>query len=434
MEKLVENKLINGVSPEAFETSLKEVPEWLWQLKKYSWETFNNLSENNKREKFRDVIESLEIENKELVNEFKVPSNYDEFKNYWGNLDASFSFGGISQLSGELSKKGVILKSLKSALFENEDLVKPYLVKSNLTSRDSRFTALAEAMWTDGVFLYVPKDVEVSLPVHLLKWTDKGNTQNYYKTLVIADVGSKLLLIDEYDSENTDDFFMVDGINEIHVKDSASVRYLHLQNFDYNAFNFSLQRTVVGKDATLKLLSVSIGSQFSYENIRSYMEQPGGKAQLLGLVIGDDEQVFQHETLQYHPRPSATSNLHFEVMLKGKSESAHNGFVQIEKPAPLSDSHQLIRNLLLSRNAKAEAIPNLEILADDVKCSHGVSLGPVNPEELFYLMSRGFDQEQAENLIIEGTVENVIHKIEDEELEEKIRDFVLKNLQKRGSK
>ena len=179
------------------------------------------------------------------------------------------------------------------------------------------------------------------------------------------------------------------------------------------------------------------------------MEQSGSFAELLGLVVADDEQVFQHETLQYHPEPAAVSDLHFEVMLKGKAESAHNGFVHIEKKAQQSDAKQLIKNLLLSRKAKAESIPNLEILADDVKCAHGVSLGPVSPEELFYLESRGFDKEQAENFIIEGNIERVINKLEanieeqdnDDEIvseeeffEEKInlahrvRDFVLKNL------
>jgi len=264
-------------------------------------------------------------------------------------------------------------------------------------------------------------------------------------------------LIDELSSAGTDDFFMVNGINEIHVKDNAKVTYLHLQNFDYNAFNFSLQKAVLGKDAELRLLSVSMGSQFSYENIRANMDKPGANAELLGLVIGDDEQVFQHETLQYHPQPSASSDLHFEVMLKGKSESSHNGFVQIEKLAQKSDARQLIKNLLLSRKAKAEAIPNLEILADDVKCAHGVSLGPVSFEELFYLMSRGFNKEEAENFIIEGNIERVISKIEkieltddeddseDAEISEefegssdslgaRVRDFVLNNLEKRGSK
>ncbi len=455
MDNLVDNKLTKGVSQETFEAVLKNQPEWLKEHKRNAWETFNNLSDDKgRREKFRDVIDSLEIENKTFKNELTFPADINEFRSHWGELDGGFTFNGKDNfLNEELAKKGVLLKSLKAALTENEELVKPYLTKSNLTSRDSRFTALAEALWEDGIFVYVPKDVDAALPIHLLKWTGKGGHQSYYKTLVIVETGSKLLLIDEYSSDNTDDFFMVDGINEIHVKESALVTCLHLQNFDYNGFNFSLQKAVVGKNAELRLLSVSMGAQFSYENIRTNMEQPGSNAELLGLVIGDDEQVFQHETLQYHPQPSCVSDLHFEVMLKGKSESAHNGFVQIEKLAQKSDARQLIKNLLLSRKAKAEAIPNLEILADDVKCAHGVSLGPVSSEELFYLMSRGFNQEQAENFIIEGNIERVISKIQKNEEEDddeeqietdgfaepdtlasRIRDFVLKNLEKRGKK
>lgn len=413
--------LEKGVSEKAFETVLANTPEWLKQTKKNAWETYNNLSSDNKilrREKFRDVIDSLELENIPVKSGFGSADNLDSLRSFWGNLSASVSLNSDKDLvSDEFNKSGVILKSLKKALVENEELVKPYLTTSLLTSKDSRFTALAEAMWEDGVFLYVPKDTALNLPLHVLKFIVEGNTQNYYKNLIVVETGSNVIVIDEYNSK-TEDFFLSNGINDIRVKDNATLVYMHLQNYDYNGFGFALQRTSLGKDATLRSLSLSMGSQFSYQNIRSYMEEQGSKSEILGLVIGSKEQVFQHETLQYHPIPNANSDLHFEVMLKDKSESAHNGFVQIEKVAQLSEAHQLIRNLLLSRNAKAEAIPNLEILADDVKCSHGVSLGPVNNEELFYLTSRGFTQDEAQNLIIQGNIENIINQLIDIQVEE----------------
>ena len=436
--------LEKGVSEKIFQAVLAKQPEWLKLVKSNAWETFSNLSvDPTRREKFKDVIDSLDIESKYFKNTLALPSDFK--LEQWGELSGSISLNSDKNfLNEELAKKGVLLKSLKSALTENEDLVKPYLTKSNLTSKDSRFTALAEALWEDGIFFYVPKDVEVTLPIHFLKYATEGNSQSYYKTLVVVENGSKVTIIDEFNSKNTEDFFLVNGVNEIHVKDNANVTYIHLQNFDYNAFNFSLQKGVLGKDSKLQLLSLSLGSQFSYENIRTYMES-GSDAEILGLVVGSKEQVFQHETLQYHAVPSANSDLHFEVMLKDSAESAHNGFVQIEKVAQKSSAHQLIRNLLLSRNAKAEAIPNLEILADDVKCSHGVSLGPVSSEELFYLNSRGFSQEEAENFIIEGNIEKVINKLvdtdqdEDDEVEEdmfvetttlatRVRDYILSNL------
>lgn len=413
--------LEKGVSEKAFESVLANTPEWLKQTKKNAWETYNNLSNDNKvlrREKFRDVIDSLELENIPVKSGFGSADNLDSLRSFWGNLSASVSLNSDQDLvTDEFSKSGVILKSLKKALVENEELVKPYLTTSLLTSKDSRFTALAEAMWEDGVFLYIPKDTALNLPLHVLKFIVEGNTQNYYKNLIVVEDGSNVIVIDEYNSK-TEEFFLSNGINDIRVKDNATLVYMHLQNYDYNGFGFALQRTSLGKDATLRSLSLSIGSQFSYQNIRSYMEEQGSKSEILGLVIGNKEQVFQHETLQYHPIPNANSDLHFEVMLKDKSESAHNGFVQIEKVAQLSEAHQLIRNLLLSRNAKAEAIPNLEILADDVKCSHGVSLGPVNNEELFYLTSRGFTQDEAQNLIIQGNIENIINQLIDIQVEE----------------
>lgn len=413
--------LEKGISEKAFEAVLANTPEWLKQTKQNAWETYNNLTKDNKvqrREKFRDVIDSLELENIPSKSGFGSAEDLETLRAVWGNLSASVSLNSDQDLvSEEFSKSGIILKSLKKALVENEELVKPYLNTSLLTSKDSRFTALAEAMWQDGIFLYVPKDTALNLPLHLLKYIVDGNTQNYYKNLIVVESGSNVIVIDEYNSK-TEEFFLSNGLNDIRVKDSATLVYMHLQNYDYNGFGFSLQRASIGKDATLRTLSLSIGSQFSYQNIRSYMESEGSKSEILGLVIGNEEQVFQHETLQYHPVENASSDLHFEVMLKDKAESAHNGFVQIEKTAQQSNAHQLIRNLLLSRNAKAEAIPNLEILADDVKCSHGVSLGPVNYEELFYLMSRGFTQEESENLIIQGNIENIINQLIDIEIED----------------
>jgi len=427
-------KNITGVSPDLFTDRLQEIPDWLWENKKNAWSVFTNLTASlGRKEKFNEVIESLELERISAESAFSLPEN--DSVAVWGEISGNYVFGSVEpSLDPVLAQKGVIFKSLKKALTENEELVRPYLTKSRLTSRDSRFTALAEAMWTDGVLLYVPANLDVSLPLHLLKQINQGNSQNYYKTLVIVDSGSNLSLLDEYESvQNSADFFLVSGINELHIKDNAKVTYTHLQNFSENAFNFSLQKMFLGSGATLKSLTVSMGSQFSYENIRTYQEKSHSSAELLGLVLGESEQVFQHETLQYHPAAAAHSDLHFEIMVKDRSESSFNGFVEIEKAAIQTDAHQLCRNLILNRNAKAEAVPNLEILADDVKCSHGVTIGPVNPEEIFYLMARGFSQSEAENLLIEGNVENVVKAIESEELSEKIRDYVLNNLKRRGN-
>ena len=215
MNNLLEN--INGISDKTLELVLKNTPEWLKEHKSNAWSIF--LAQSNdplRKEKFKDVIESLEIENRPFTSGFSEKKDLDS--NYWGDLSGSFSLNGKTNLNEDLAKKGVILKSLKSALVENEALVKPYLLKSNLTAKDSRFTALAEAMWTDGVLLYVPKDTDVSVPIQLLKNVGLGNTQSYYKTLVIVEERSTLTVIDEFVSNKTEDFFLVSGINEIHVK------------------------------------------------------------------------------------------------------------------------------------------------------------------------------------------------------------------------
>lgn len=392
-------------------------PNWLKEKKEFALENFQRLSTS--KEKFKNVIESMEFDTLENKNDFgNIESNWES--------QYKFVFGNSSNIN-----EGIIIKSLKDAINENEELVRPYLSKDIFNATDSRFTFLAEALYQDGVFVYIPKDLQVELPIHLLKSVINGKSQNYYKTLIVVEKGSKLTIIDEYKSKDTKDFYLVSGINDIYLKDNAQLDYIHLQNFDYNAFNFSLQRANLGKDSKLNVFSLSLGSQFSYENIRVYSSNPGAKSDILGLVLGNQEQVFQHETLQDHLSGNSESNLHFEVILNDKAESAHNGFVHIEKQALQTSAHQLIKNLLLSRKAKAEAIPNLEILADDVSCSHGVSLGPVNTEELFYLMSRGFSIKEAEHLIIEGNIENIISKIENKEFSENLRDYILSALQEK---
>ncbi|GIW23172.1 MAG: hypothetical protein KatS3mg068_2179 [Candidatus Sericytochromatia bacterium] len=392
-----------------------EFPDWLKEKKECALENFYNLS-NTPKEKFRDVIESMEFDNLENKNDF------GNIESYWDS-EYKFVFGANDNI-----EDGVIIKSLKEAIYENEELVKPYLNKNIFNSSDSRFTFLAEALYNDGVFIYIPKDIEIKLPIHILKSIVNGKSKNFYKTLIVLEDNSKLTIIDEYKSKNTKDFYLVSGINDIYLKDNAQLDYIHLQNFDYNAFNFSLQRANLSKNSKLNIFSLSLGSQFSYENIRVYSNNTGASSEILGLVLGNKEQVFQHETLQDHLVGNSESKLHFEVILNDKAESSHNGFVRIEKQALQTSAHQLIKNLLLSRKAKAEAIPNLEILADDVSCSHGVSLGPVNTEELFYLMSRGFDIKQAENIIIEGNIENIISKIKNTELAENLRNYILSEI------
>jgi Fe-S cluster assembly protein SufD len=198
---------------------------------------------------------------------------------------------------------------------------------------------------------------------------------------------------------------------ELILAKDAKLRYVQVQDWGRNVWNFMTERAILADDATLNSLQVTLGSKFSKNSIGSHLRGKNSLAEMLGIFFGDGDQFFDHHTWQLHESPYATSDLEFKGALKGSARSVYSGLIKVFEGAQKTDAYQQNRNLVLSRTARADSIPNLEIGANDVRCTHGATISQVEEEHLFYLQARGIERSEAQKLIVEGFFRPVIDRI-----------------------
>ncbi len=314
-------------------------------------------------------------------------------------------------LDEELARKGVILMSLREALKTHPKLLQEYLATEALPPEQGKFEALNAALWTDGILLYVPKGVRLDLPVRISRWVAQAGAAHFSRTLIIAETGSQVSYVDEEISGDLDAPTLVSQAVEVIAKDGAQVQYVSLQRLGKGVFYQASQRTLAYRDSTLDTLNVSMGATTARVDLNAALLGPGANSDMLGLYFGDDSQHFDHNTSQDHQAPNTASDLLYKGALDHSSRSVFRGVIRVHRGAQKTDAYQTNRNLLLSDHARADSLPNLEIEADDVKCSHGATVGQLDEESRFYLMSRGLSREQAERLVVMGFLGEVLSRL-----------------------
>ncbi len=340
------------------------------------------------------------------------------------------SSGVFSHLAGDLASKGVILTDMNTATREHGDLVRRYL-GSQVTPTEGKFQALHSAFWSGGTFLYVPRNTEIEAPVHTLTWSDSAGLAVMPHTLIVLEPGARLLMVDEYLSPEGQSPAMANGVVEIVVGDGAQLDYVALQRWGAYVFAFSTQRASIGRDARLTTMSVVLGSRMTKSWIDSLLKEPGGYAQMIGVMFASGKQRFHHHTLQDHRAPNTTSDLLFKAALTDEARSEYSGLIRVHKDAQKTDAYQANRNLSLSEHARADSMPKLEIEANDVRCTHGATVGPIDEEQVFYLTSRGLPRPIAERMIVEGFFEQVLERIPLEDVRATVRKAVVAKLSER---
>lgn len=308
-----------------------------------------------------------------------------------------------------IREQGVIFTDLRTALREHEALVREHLYTA-VNATQTKYTALNSALWENGTFVYVPKNVEVELPLGAFTTADRGGI-GAGRTLVVVDVNAKLTYLDEYTSDPFDERLFYDAATEIVLKDGAKLRYVSLQNWSRNVVHVNKLRAHLGRDARLESLTVSLGADAARAEVESRMEGPGAESEMLGLYFGDEGQHYNQYTLQHHAAHHAFSDVLFKGALRDDSSAVYSGIIVVDPGAQKTDAYQTNRNLLLDRDANAVSIPQLEIAANDVKCSHGSTTGPVPEDQRFYLMSRGLKPEVAEHVLVTGFLHEVMSRV-----------------------
>ena len=308
----------------------------------------------------------------------------------------------------------VHFESIDAALHDHPEIVEPYL-HALVPSGRTTFTALHAAFRTGGTFVLVPADTKVELPIQALTYLDEEGAAVFPHTLLVVGNGAEVTFIDRYVSPDLDRAFS-DAIVEIHVGDGAHVRYVSIQEWGDGVTHLGIQRATVGRDATLRTLNIGFGASLARAETETVLAAPGGFSEMLGVFFADGDQHFDHRTLQDHVAPSCTSDLLYKGALRDRSRAVYSGWVHVRPDAQKTNAMQTSRNIVLSEHAKADAIPNLEIEANDVRCGHAASVGPVDEDAIFYLTSRGIPRNEAERLIVSGFFQEVLDRVAIEEV------------------
>lgn len=313
-------------------------------------------------------------------------------------------------LSPELYKQGVVFTSLITAERENPELVAK-MVGQTVKPEEGKFAALAGALGQNGVVLYIPKRLHVEQPLNSLLWGPGVNIAHLSHILIWVDEGASVTYIHEAASPDEKGPAMHCGIVEIKVSDSASLRFVELQSWGRHVWNFSHERISVGRNGNLDWIFGAIGSRLTKNFSELDLVGEGATGQMSGFYFTDGNQHLDHDTQQNHLAPHTTSDLLFKGALKGNSRSVWQGMIYVAVGAEKTDGYQANRNLILSPNARADSIPGLEILADDVRCTHGATVGKLEQEPLFYVKTRGIPDKEAERLLVEGFFDPIMQRI-----------------------
>ncbi len=316
---------------------------------------------------------------------------------------------------------GVILTDLETAVQQFPELIEEYLFQSGTPEGLAKFVALHQALATQGLFCYIPDGVKVELPIKTWVEMVQSDGAVFPHLLLIVGQGSELTLIDERrPAADGTTPVLSDEMAEIFLKKGATLRYVHLQRWGPSVTELFIQRALLEQDAQLLNITIGLGGRLTKAEIETVLSGSGARSELLGILFGSGRQHFDFRTLQDHRAQRTFSDLLYKGALTDDAESIYAGLIRITKQAQKSDAYQANRTVLLSDGAKADSIPMLEIEADDVRCTHGVAVGPVDEEQLFYLMSRGLPHLEAEQLIVEGFFDQVFKRIPMEALREQL--------------
>jgi Fe-S cluster assembly protein SufD len=315
-------------------------------------------------------------------------------------------------VSDQLRRRGVIFQSLERAMTEHEELFQKYFMAQPAILGSAKFAALHKALVSSGTFLYVPRGVEIELPVEIFHWLTAENASVFPHLLLVADELAKVTVVECFRSlagRSCSGFAC--GVNDLIAGPGAKVTYVCAQTWGDNVRALQINTTTVDHDASALSLNLHLGGRYSRFESLSRLIGEGARSDLLAVAVATGDQEFDARTLQDHVMPHTASDLLYKNALDGRARCTFGGLIRVEPHAHFTDAYQKVRNLLLSDDAEANSMPGLEILADNVRCTHGATSGQIEEDELFYLRSRGIPLPVAQRLIVTGFLDEVIQRL-----------------------
>jgi Fe-S cluster assembly protein SufD len=325
-----------------------------------------------------------------------------------------------NEVADELTRKGVIFTDLLAACRDHEALVRPNLMTKAVLPHEGKFAALHAALWTYGVFVYVPRGVAVELPMHAVIYNSHDGASMGHVLIVLEEAAEATVLVDYLSKDGQTQSAYI-GATELLVGDAANLKYVGLQDWNRQTFEFSHERARVGRDANLDWVVGTMGGQLVKDYLEIELDGQGAFARMSGMFFADNDQLFDHDTQQNHNAPMSTSDLLFKGAAKDTARTVWQGMIKSLPKMQKIDGFQASRNLVLSDDARMDGIPGLEIEADDVRCTHAATFGTLQEEPVFYMMSRGIPRADAERTIVEGYFDELLNRIPFERVQERLR-------------
>lgn len=406
-----------GFTRDSFETFLqsRDEPAWLHERRAAAWTRFEELPLPSQRDEewMRTDIRLFRLD------KFATPGESSSGNVPQGLLTRGVELGGQvtaldsrphdQRLAEKWRKRGVLFGSLDALVREHGELIRPHLYRAVDGTYD-KFAALQAAMWSGGGLLYVPRGVTIDEPLHMLSVLSSG-ASDFGRALVILEEGAEATLLAETASLGEGAAGLHCGAVELLLAPGARLRYVNLQNWATGVWHFAHHKALVDHDASLQWTIAALGSRLAKVNQHVALVGRGAEAQVNGVMFTEGKQHLSYHTLQHHQAPGCRSDLLYKTALQDVSRTVWRGMIKVDPGAQKTDGYQRNDNLMLSDHARSDSIPGLEILADDVRCTHGSTAGRVDDEQVFYARCRGLTRKEAVRMVVAGFFQQVFDRI-----------------------
>ena len=401
---------------EAFLATRSE-PTWITAARRVAFETYQNLlqvdldPEEFKRVDLRVFNASKFRPTAEPADSTAIATLLSDKTEFGGSIAHVNGQSTFSQVSDEIQSQGVLFGELQTLLTSHRELLEPYFMTQAVRPDSDRFSAWHAAFWTGGTLLFVPRNVEVALPMHSLIAHSRNGVAEFSHTLIVLEDGASATLLEETSSASESIAGLHVGCVELIVGKNANLRYVQLQNWNQNSWHFAHQAGVVGSNASLQWTVVGLGSKLSHIHQDINLNGRAATAEVNGVTFASDRQKISYYTQQHHQAQGTHSDLLYKEVLRDDARVIWRGMIKVDAAAQQTDGYQRSDALMLSDHARCDSIPGLEIEADDVRCTHGATTGRVDEDQIFYCMSRGISRKEAMHMIVEGFFQQVYDRI-----------------------
>ena len=401
---------------EAFLATRSE-PTWITAARRAAFETYQNLlhvdldPEEFKRVDLRVFNAGKFRPTAEPADSTAIATLLSDKTEFGGSIAHVNGQSTFSQVSDEIQSQGVLFGELQTLLTSHRELLEPYFMTQAVRPDSDRFSAWHAAFWTGGTLLFVPRNVEVALPMHSLIAHSRNGVAEFSHTLIVLEDGASATLLEETSSASESIAGLHVGCVELIVGKNANLRYVQLQNWNQNSWHFAHQAGVVGSNASLQWTVVGLGSKLSHIHQDINLNGRAATAEVNGVTFASDRQKISYYTQQHHQAQGTHSDLLYKEVLRDDARVIWRGMIKVDAAAQQTDGYQRSDALMLSDHARCDSIPGLEIEADDVRCTHGATTGRVDEDQIFYCMSRGISRKEAMHMIVEGFFQQVYDRI-----------------------